>query len=668
EMVYPKRDELQRWVLAEAQRVEDEAAKLTDPEEQARMLNGLQLRVQRRVTEEWWKLADELIVRYNDGYYNFPDGRMDFQGGLPQPDWYMRMIGFSDDFYRPTDHYVRPAGKDAYEEAKAGALLSPLVASTSHSFWISLADQQQQQQQQQAAAVDYSTLAPPSGLIKSGTLFKRRPRTGIFSRRWVEVRGGMVLWFKLMDVKEHQLASVRCLAGATIVAAEACPQEEELPLGGERNGVSSLVLGGGRRTKKGRSLSMFTVYLAKRPGLKIEPLVFAAPRSDERPQWIRAFLRATSWKYFDRLPLAMSASGGGVPASKDEGGNGAVPRCTTQPGLRLSGLILVDVISAKNLMAADWGGNSDPYVVLEFDNRQCSTRTVYEDLNPEYGQILQLPVFHDDPSWSLSFYVYDEDELSADDLLGVATLPLHALKQNTSLVWKLKLRSEKPKVTDKLDRGELLVRTYYKTQKWTQMFCISSDRSRNVCITHRPEFSIDMFKLQVRRLKHFMAVCKPWLAGIAEILQWRKPRSTVRFYVVYTVCILFLTDWLLCLVLAGILYAILRAHPQYPRFYIKYLRPLRLSFLAKDDFDWKHALDQGGRNQYNNQKASRVMKDSPPSRMSMLSTSGRASLLDRAAAGYPDESDEDDDSEQQEMCIHVYECERRKVTAPPFRF
>ncbi|KAF4721506.1 hypothetical protein FOZ62_030343, partial [Perkinsus olseni] len=241
-------------------------------------------------------------------------------------------------------------------------------------------------QQQQQAAVDYSTLAPPSGLIKSGTLFKRRPRTGIFSRRWVEVRGGMVIWFKLMDVKEHQLASVRCLAGATIVAAEACPQEEELPLGDERNGVSSLVLGSGRRTKKGRALSMFTVYLAKRPGLKIEPLVFATPRSDERPQWIRAFLRATSWKYFDRLPLAMSISGGGVPASKDEGGNGAVPRCTTQPGLRLSGLILVDVISAKNLMAADWGGNSDPYVVLEFDNRQCSTRTVYEDLNPEYRQ------------------------------------------------------------------------------------------------------------------------------------------------------------------------------------------------------------------------------------------------------------------------------------------
>ncbi|KAF4678655.1 hypothetical protein FOZ63_006366, partial [Perkinsus olseni] len=139
EMVYPKRDELQRWVLAEAQRVEDEAAKLTDPEEQTRMLNSLQLRVQRRVTEEWWKLADELIVRYNDGYYNFPDGRMDFQGGLPQPDWYMRMIGFSDDFYRPADHYVRPAGKEAYEEAKAGALLSPLVASPSHSFWISLA-------------------------------------------------------------------------------------------------------------------------------------------------------------------------------------------------------------------------------------------------------------------------------------------------------------------------------------------------------------------------------------------------------------------------------------------------------------------------------------------------------------------------------------------------
>lgn len=90
--------------------------------------------------------------------------------------------------------------------------------------------------------------------------------------------------------------------------------------------------------------------------------------------------------------------------------------------------------------------------------------------------------------------------------------------------------------------------------------------------------------LLVGRLKHFMVVCKPWLAGIVDILQWRKPKcsisdsraaccyrvvGTVRFYVVYTVSVLFLTDWLLCLILSGVLYAVLRAHPQYHRFYNK---------------------------------------------------------------------------------------------------
>lgn len=59
-------------------------------------------------------------MRYNDGYYNFPDGRMDFQGGLPQPEWYMRMVGFSDDFYKPGQHYVRPAGVEAHEAAVNG--------------------------------------------------------------------------------------------------------------------------------------------------------------------------------------------------------------------------------------------------------------------------------------------------------------------------------------------------------------------------------------------------------------------------------------------------------------------------------------------------------------------------------------------------------------------
>ena len=157
EIVYPARDELQAWVLEEVEqalgsgggfrrktearndkteigvtekesligKLESYATSaiqrllngrsLTSSEEQlpsTMFLQSLQIRIQKEVTKQWNELADLLIVRYNDGFFNFAPDSPEVQG-IPLPTWWLRMIGFSRDFVYPGNHWARPAGRDA---------------------------------------------------------------------------------------------------------------------------------------------------------------------------------------------------------------------------------------------------------------------------------------------------------------------------------------------------------------------------------------------------------------------------------------------------------------------------------------------------------------------------------------------------------------------------
>ncbi len=48
------------------------------------------------------------------------------------------------------------------------------------------------------------------------------------------------------------------------------------------------------------------------------------------------------------------------------------------------------VIKAQNLIAADLGGKSDPFCVLELVNARLQTQTEYKTLCPEWGKVFTL--------------------------------------------------------------------------------------------------------------------------------------------------------------------------------------------------------------------------------------------------------------------------------------
>ncbi|KAF4689808.1 hypothetical protein FOZ62_023574 [Perkinsus olseni] len=63
--------------------------------------------IQESVVQYWWKLSDTLVVRYNDGFYNFPPSDPAAVEHIGYPADFLAMIGYSNYFYTP--QYVQPA-------------------------------------------------------------------------------------------------------------------------------------------------------------------------------------------------------------------------------------------------------------------------------------------------------------------------------------------------------------------------------------------------------------------------------------------------------------------------------------------------------------------------------------------------------------------------------
>lgn len=59
-------------------------------------------------------------------------------------------------------------------------------------------------------------------------------------------------------------------------------------------------------------------------------------------------------------------------------------------GIKDIGHLSVKVFKAENLAAADIGGKSDPFCVLELVNARLQTHTEYKTLNPEWNKLFTL--------------------------------------------------------------------------------------------------------------------------------------------------------------------------------------------------------------------------------------------------------------------------------------
>ena len=80
-------------------------------------------------------------------------------------------------------------------------------------------------------------------------------------------------------------------------------------------------------------------------------------------------------------------------------------------------LYSIRVVRAENLQALDKNGLSDPYVVLEINQREIAkTRTVYKTLNPRWDQ--SFDIWLNERDVEALAMVYDEDMIGANQECG----------------------------------------------------------------------------------------------------------------------------------------------------------------------------------------------------------------------------------------------------------
>ncbi len=82
---------------------------------------------------------------------------------------------------------------------------------------------------------------------------------------------------------------------------------------------------------------------------------------------------------------------------------------------------MVHVLGASSLKASDRGGTSDPYVKIHLGDERRRTTTIPRNLNPRWDEMFEFRgKLYELCASKLCFEVFDYDELSRDDCLGVA--------------------------------------------------------------------------------------------------------------------------------------------------------------------------------------------------------------------------------------------------------
>ncbi|CAH0552190.1 unnamed protein product [Brassicogethes aeneus] len=100
------------------------------------------------------------------------------------------------------------------------------------------------------------------------------------------------------------------------------------------------------------------------------------------------------------------------------------------------GHLTVKVFKATGLAAADLGGKSDPFVVLELGNARLQTQTEYKTLSPQWNKIFTFNV--KDINNVLEVTVFDEDRDHKVEFLGKVAIPLLRIRNGERRWYALK--------------------------------------------------------------------------------------------------------------------------------------------------------------------------------------------------------------------------------------
>ncbi|XP_062192177.1 synaptotagmin-4-like [Phragmites australis] len=93
-----------------------------------------------------------------------------------------------------------------------------------------------------------------------------------------------------------------------------------------------------------------------------------------------------------------------------------------------SGWIELVIIEARDLVAADLRGTSDPYVRVQYGNRKKRTKVIYKTLSPQWNQTFEFP----ETGEPLTLHVKDHNAVLPTASIGHCTVEYSMLSRNQS--------------------------------------------------------------------------------------------------------------------------------------------------------------------------------------------------------------------------------------------
>ncbi|KAJ8773029.1 hypothetical protein K2173_028206 [Erythroxylum novogranatense] len=130
-----------------------------------------------------------------------------------------------------------------------------------------------------------------------------------------------------------------------------------------------------------------------------------------------------------------------------------------------NGWIELVIIEAKDLIAADIRGTSDPYVKVQYGNLKKRTKVVYKTLNPQWNQTLEFP---DDGS-PLELHVKDHNALLPAASIGDCAVEYQRLPPNQMFDKWIPLGGVKG--------GEIHIQITRKVPEWEKRTSLDSEAS-----------------------------------------------------------------------------------------------------------------------------------------------------------------------------------------------
>jgi hypothetical protein len=193
--------------------------------------------------------------------------------------------------------------------------------------------------------------------------------------------------------------------------------------------------------------------------------------------------------------------------------------------------ILVEIVAARNVVAADANDLSDPYCVAHFEGQTFRTPIIQKTLNPTFNCQLLIPWVGVEQC--LSVALFDYDSYSYDDFLGLVFVPLHELTPDVLYEDWFPLTARPgggagAGGAENSVRGHVLLRIVVSSSVMGVLF---ESVWNGVVEPGSAEFQASAVVANIKRLAALLASLNIgyWVSEVKGLLQYRSPIATVLF-------------------------------------------------------------------------------------------------------------------------------------------